>query len=774
MDPVPGSHEFWASIIDPLCSYMADLDPSEAAAYATVLAEQKYQIRHMKKLTTEKLLDLGIEEGHCEAILDSVEAFVTDFEARATEQLDELTFTAAESDAYFQDLMASNRGEEQSRESHSSVQEYEPSESCEPRGSVNSIASAASYYAAEEDEEGEDELASHHVAGDSERPLSPRPIMGDLKAQQRHELAMQKAAKLAQLRKQRLAEAGVVKPLASAPKTGQPDDQAKARISKQLAKAKTLGEARKKKADEPQKIAPRPQGSGTIDEKTQARLDAAMEKARLLAVKRMNSGTMELPSPSHASSSSPPPPPPSTSASGSMKMDPRTQARLEKEMAKAKALAAARLAKIESEKVVDEIPPLPPPDAVLTPEMQARLGADIAKAKARAEALHQRKLQQAAEENKKKELREKPEVIEEDPRVLEKRKQELEAIKQRVAEREREKRNLKLQAESSRSVAAPPPPTRTRASSAASTPTPSKIVVSKVTQEEETTGRANATTATTAAAVPKNTERIQQRTVEKKPAEHNNESEAKDSKGPEQAGLPPPQLAPKEATAESILDALVGSDEEEEAKRPIAVETAKPAPKPKPAPVKKPPPPEPARERINSADFYLAPLEVVGAAPQCMLCDAAPADVYCEDCKESFCNVNQCNRDSHIKIGKARHYKRLYQVRKKLVSLLVNCYICGQQFSVASLAIHYDTCRVTRKLGLRELPANLRPPITIEVPQLPIPDEATATNAEVKAFNEEALATYRKFNMIACPGCDRKFEPDRIQKHMKGCDNLKT
>jgi len=372
--------------------------------------------------------------------------------------------------------MASSRVEEP-RESQSSLQESldDMSElSYEPRGSTNSIASAASAasYAAEEDDE-EDSLAN-----DTEK-LSPRPIMGDPKAQQRHEIAMQKAAKLAQLRKQRLAEAGSVKPLAAAPKMALPDDQSKARIAKQLAKAKSLGDARKKKADEPQKIPPRPQGSGTIDEKTQARLAVTIEKAKLLAAKRMNGGTMELPSPSSASSASAPPPPP--------KMDLKTQARLEKEMAKAKALAAARLAKIENEKVVDEIAPLPAPDAVLTPEMQARLGADIAKAKARAEALQQRKMQQMAEENKKRESRERPEIIEEDPKVLEKRKQELEAIKQRVAEREREKRNLKL-AEQASARSVPLPPTRPRASSggvpSSSGGVPSKIVVSKVSEAD--------------------------------------------------------------------------------------------------------------------------------------------------------------------------------------------------------------------------------------------------------------------------------------------------
>lgn len=1043
-DHEPGSQEFWTALVAPLCTYMADLEHKDAAMYVSVLTEQKYQIRHMRKLTMEKLRELGIAEGHCEAIIDSIQAFIAEFEARATSQLDEMTFTPATSDSYFQDLMqVSNKpppppsphsisprvasscstssashppppsphssscssspravsncaasstsplppprsasrspsplrsasstssdsiassiapisptasstdfttstsissssasflacsstitnahpnhvvedekletanvdvdeaetneevrseeeqlaGDEERRRMHSysslsgqpetSYEDERESDRqkeesnylhdrgslVEPRGSCISIASsvasnqaAEEYYEDEKDDNDRDSMMLDENGNSSSSGGGTKPLLGDAKTTRRHELAMQKALKLAQFKKQKAAEHAGVKPVAGVAKAVE-DEAAKARVAKQLAKAKSIGEARKQKTDgnEHKPVAPRPQGSGSIDEKTQARLSAAMEKAKLLAAKRMHGGTAELPPPPAASASPPTPP----------KMDPKTQARLEKEMAKAKALAAAKLAKIESEKVVDEIPPLPPPDAVLTPEQKERLEADIAKAKARAEAIHQRRMQQIADEQRKKELREKPEVIEEDPKVLEKRKQELEALKQKVAEREREKRNLRPEPPKR-----PPAPPLNRATSAAvhSSPPelhhavpprpPSKIIVSRAPQRPEddgdrgsseyydnnelarrssveryTNSSVNGSTASSRnrsgsnssnrdsnsnsndlavvrarmkrsssverssssdIVIPKSVVSRANAESEKPSSASSSEKEklAPPSEGrmsqTEQNSVPSPRASEGSVeVGELVVDSesANGEDERGESKQvpttpvepePYVAKAADspraPPPKPKVVAVKKPPPaPEPAaRDRINSADFYLSPLEVLGAAPQCMLCDAAPAEVYCEDCKESFCNVNECNRDTHRKIAKARHYKRLYQVRKKLVSLLVNCYICGQQFSVASLAIHYDTCRVTRKLGLRELPPNLRPPINIDVPTLPIPDEATATTAEVKAFNEEHLATYRKFNMVACPGCDRRFEPDRIQKHMRGCDNLKS
>jgi len=52
-------------------------------------------------------------------------------------------------------------------------------------------------------------------------------------------------------------------------------------------------------------------------------------------------------------------------------------------------------------------------------------------------------------------------------------------------------------------------------------------------------------------------------------------------------------------------------------------------------------------------------------------------------------------------------------------------------------------------------------------PSRPVPT-STASLAEIRAYNEEALGIYNA-HQAKCPECGRGFEPDRLPVHMRGC-----
>jgi hypothetical protein len=167
------------------------------------------------------------------------------------------------------------------------------------------------------------------------------------------------------------------------------------------------------------------------------------------------------------------------------------------------------------------------------------------------------------------------------------------------------------------------------------------------------------------------------------------------------------------------------------------------------------------------------------------------------------------------------------QAKSLRFSCMVDCYLCGTQYSTASLPIHYESCKVYFIALIRvkempsmphyslppsplpylkwlmhahahthihthrsthphictvshmqikwlyncsQLPTSVRPG-PIEPPTLPIPDETSTSPAEIKAFNEESVRIYREFSLISCPypDCMRKMEPSSVLPHMAAC-----
>jgi hypothetical protein len=48
-------------------------------------------------------------------------------------------------------------------------------------------------------------------------------------------------------------------------------------------------------------------------------------------------------------------------------------------------------------------------------------------------------------------------------------------------------------------------------------------------------------------------------------------------------------------------------------------------------------------------------------------------------------------------------------------------------------------------------------------------NEEDINNNEIKRYNEIANKIYKEYGMKACPGCKRRFFPERLEVHLKSC-----
>jgi hypothetical protein len=106
------------------------------------------------------------------------------------------------------------------------------------------------------------------------------------------------------------------------------------------------------------------------------------------------------------------------------------------------------------------------------------------------------------------------------------------------------------------------------------------------------------------------------------------------------------------------------------------------------------------------------------------------------------------------------------QVLSRGIERMVTCYCCGRGFSTYSLPKHLANCPTQRQANYRDLPAELRPAMP-KPPALSLPTN-DSKQAEIEKYNAEAMTIYRDA-MASCPQCGRKFEPDRLPPHMRGC-----
>jgi Zn finger protein HypA/HybF involved in hydrogenase expression len=95
------------------------------------------------------------------------------------------------------------------------------------------------------------------------------------------------------------------------------------------------------------------------------------------------------------------------------------------------------------------------------------------------------------------------------------------------------------------------------------------------------------------------------------------------------------------------------------------------------------------------------------------------------------------------------------------------CYVCGMKLGTTSLAIHIPQC-IQKFEKMQE-----SSPIPKKVPDPPkssIPSPNSSTfEQELQVYNEEATTISQDLSRSACTYCGRKFNPDRIAKHMDSC-----
>lgn len=97
--------------------------------------------------------------------------------------------------------------------------------------------------------------------------------------------------------------------------------------------------------------------------------------------------------------------------------------------------------------------------------------------------------------------------------------------------------------------------------------------------------------------------------------------------------------------------------------------------------------------------------------------------------------------------------------------LLPTCYLCGQQFGTASIAIHVPQC-YEKKMAQWQ---NADPHLRGQAPKHP--DAVNWRGRGGASAHEQAEEQFQEFinNLEACPNCSRRFLPDRLVVHLRSC-----
>ena len=96
---------------------------------------------------------------------------------------------------------------------------------------------------------------------------------------------------------------------------------------------------------------------------------------------------------------------------------------------------------------------------------------------------------------------------------------------------------------------------------------------------------------------------------------------------------------------------------------------------------------------------------------------------------------------------------------------LVFCYICGREFTTASLPIHEPQCLQKWRIENSKLPKNMRRPEPKKPQAVPLTGNG---QYDAKAMNTAAYEAAQS-NLVPCDLCGRSFASDRIQTHTRIC-----
>jgi hypothetical protein len=95
-------------------------------------------------------------------------------------------------------------------------------------------------------------------------------------------------------------------------------------------------------------------------------------------------------------------------------------------------------------------------------------------------------------------------------------------------------------------------------------------------------------------------------------------------------------------------------------------------------------------------------------------------------------------------------------------SVWVCCHICGKMCGNPAIVVHEPQCY--SRWCAREY---CKPPSR----RLPPPERPELVDGEpLEAYNERAQKASERCSLYPCPKCGRRFDPERFQAHVRGCE----
>ncbi|KAK2958047.1 putative Zinc finger protein [Blattamonas nauphoetae] len=114
-------------------------------------------------------------------------------------------------------------------------------------------------------------------------------------------------------------------------------------------------------------------------------------------------------------------------------------------------------------------------------------------------------------------------------------------------------------------------------------------------------------------------------------------------------------------------------------------------------------------------------------------------------------------------------------VEKKTVTSkpkLFICGICGREYGTASIEKHMNSCIVQFRNDQAKVPASARreePDLKALLEDIKkIKEDGKVTSKEIQAQRENATNMWKE-SLAKCPNCERTFESEVLEKHLKGC-----